>query len=1197
MDNLTDWRDLDLGMERRTLVEASAGTGKTWTIGVLYLRTLLEQGLTPRQVVIATYTNPAAAELKERLRSRIEDTLSLARAGGPLDPHDDESDKCWLRDRWSDANTRDLDINQLSLALSELDLAPITTLHGLCMRILGEHPFAAGSTLRAPTLVDSSNLVHELADDFWRGIHAGEADTAGTMNWPSRRDLPKVVKVLLQPKVRVTVPNANLSDTYFSWAPRLSSLVARKDVFARANSALRARWAEIAAVLADWDEEGGLEELKGLKDPLEPLGEFIEEGKQIKEPFHDDPAVQEAVTMTQALMSDVEKVRAARKAEAFAAIQTWSRSQLNRRLSSAGQLGFDDLLTTVETALQPKSDGRRELADALFASWPVAMIDEFQDTDPVQFGILDAVYRDGDGGLRGHLLLIGDPKQAIYRFRGGDIHTYERAKSATTEGNRLTLSVNRRSSTRYVHAVNGFYGAVGTKLGLPASTTPIHYVEALPSPQADDSPLVDADGHDMSGLILHHPGTADEDSPPDSGREFDEHGALASCADQIVTMLATPSSLNIAGNPLSPGDICVLVPSHRHSDAMLAALRKLGVPCVNRGRASVFHSDTAKDLLVILDAVVRCDDPRRVRAALATGLWGMGYHELRSLREDIARSQSVVQTFRRWHQQWLAHGVLAVVTDFMHRIAGDRLGAVGADRVFTDLRHLGELLQAHAAEADGPESVLVWLNRQITEGTDDEEEVDARALRMESDARCVQVMTLHSSKGLEFPVVMLPLMWKHGRGQEDSVNLLAGENGARDVVFDKERTDAVEMEKLDERFRVLYVALTRARYACHVWLPPAEAVKNELLSAPLTLRQGAMEPWLEGRETPPRGVTVSSPWPSGNGRILDPEGVSSPDRHVRPEPPPRKGPLPSRHSFTTLTHRPRQFEPDPWASANDESDVEELSLNPEGVPTTTSQTPHAALTELRRIAGAEFGNAVHAILELHAKGTPIPEQMPLVRRQLAQNNVRLQELDEERFTSMLAERLQGVLAADLDGHGLRLAAIPPSDQRHEMEFNFALDSVSLRSLRNACAASGYPDLAPQRHGELAGLMNGKIDLIFRHDGRFHVLDWKGNRIGSHDDDCLEEYAPSSVAAKMDAAHYRFQALLYTVALERYLQTRLGASYERSRHLGDCWYLFIRAVGLTLPDGSPCGIWRHRFSDMLLDAVQQVFSSRHEEVAA
>ena len=154
MDNLTDWRDLDLGMERRTLVEASAGTGKTWTIGVLYLRTLLEQGLTPRQVVIATYTNPAAAELKERLRSRIEDTLSLARAGGPLDPHDDESDKCWLRDRWSDANTRDLDINQLSLALSELDLAPITTLHGLCMRILGEHPFAAGSTLRAPTLVD-----------------------------------------------------------------------------------------------------------------------------------------------------------------------------------------------------------------------------------------------------------------------------------------------------------------------------------------------------------------------------------------------------------------------------------------------------------------------------------------------------------------------------------------------------------------------------------------------------------------------------------------------------------------------------------------------------------------------------------------------------------------------------------------------------------------------------------------------------------------------------------------------------------------------------------------------------------------------------------------------------------------------------------------------------------------------------------
>jgi len=1202
MDNLTDWRDLDLGPGRRTLVEASAGTGKTWTIGTLYVRTLLEQGLTPRRIVVATYTNAAAAELKERLRGRIEDTLRVAHAGGPEGPADDETDKCWLRDRWLDPDRRAQDITQLSLALSELDLAPITTLHGLCMRILGEHPFAAGSTLRAPALADSSGMVQELSDDFWRGIHASvdvyrKEKGAELVAWPTRRELPAVVKFLLQPKVRVTVVDTTMPEKYLSWAPRLAGLVARKEVFAKVNDALLVRWVKIAGILADWDEHEGLIQLSGLKDVAKPLTEFVAEGKHIKEPFHADDAVQDAVAMTQALLADIETIAAARQAEAFSRIQSWSRSQLDHRLSSAGQLGFDDLLTTVEAALQPKRDGQRELADALFASWPVAMIDEFQDTDPVQFGILDAIYREANGQLRGHLLLIGDPKQAIYRFRGGDIHTYERAKGGTTEGNRLTLSVNRRSSTRYVQAVNAFYGAAGTKLGLPTSRTGIQYVEALPSPGADDSRLTDRDGEDMSGLFLHHPGTVDDDPAPSADRGFDEYAALVSCADQIVTMLGNKSPLRIGGEPLSAGDICVLVPNHAQSAAMLAALRHRGVPCVNRGRASVFDSDTAKDLLVVLDAVVRCDDPHRIRAALATSLWGMGYHDLRSLREDMARSQSVAQTFRQWHQQWLAHGVLAVVTDFIHRVAGDKLGLVGADRILTDLRHLGELLQAYAAEADGPESVLVWLNKQIAGSTGDEDEADAQALRMESDARCVQVMTLHSSKGLEFPVVMLPLMWKHRGRSTERLHLLAAADGVRDVVFDKERVDAVAMEQLDERFRVLYVALTRARYACHVWLPPAEPIKNELLAAPLALQMTSLEPWLSGAVTPPNGVNVSSPWPFARGAVLNDREASVVDRRVRPEPPPRKGPLPSRHSFTTLTNGPRQFEADPWAPANDEGDAEELALGSEGIPSITTQSTHPALEGLQRVAGADFGNAVHAIFEHHAKSVPIPEQMTLVQQQLAQNNVRHPDLDEARFASILADRLQGALNADLDGNGLRLAEVAPNDQRHEMEFNFALDGVSLRRLRDACAASGYPDLAPHRYGDLAGLMNGKIDLIFRHEGRFHVLDWKGNRIGSADGDYLEDYAPASIAAKMDAAHYRFQALLYTIALERYLQTRLGASYERSMQLGDSWYLFVRGAGLSLPDGSPCGVWRHRFSDALLDAVQGVFSSRHEEVAA
>ena len=256
---------------------------------------------------------------------------------------------------------------------------------------------------------------------------------------------------------------------------------------------------------------------------------------------------------------------------------------------------------------------------------------------------------------------------------------------------------------------------------------------------------------------------------------------------------------------------------------------------------------------------------------------------------------------------------------------------------------------------------------------------------------------------------------------------------------------------------------------------------------------------------------------------------------------------------------------------------------------------HPDLDALSPLIGADFGNAVHALFEHRPPQQPITPEASLAA--LREHGVGPREGELEALAAKLADRLNGVLKTELGAvGGPSLWQLKASDMRAEMEFNYLLDGVSLGELRKACEQHGEPGLVPRREQTLAGLMNGKIDLLFAHGGRIHVLDYKGNQLASGPRACLQDYAPAALAAKMASTGYRFQALLYTVAVERYLRERLGDDYRRGVHLGDCWYLFIRAVGLSLPDGTPCGVWRHRFDDALLDAVQAALGAARQEAA-
>ena len=1199
----TGWTTLDLGDGGRSLIEASAGTGKTWTIAVLYLRLVLEHGLPPRRIVAATFTDAAAQELRDRLRAKLQWALAQAASEPSAEPAPDED---WLRQRWTtNATTRERDIDTLHLAISQLDQAPIGTLHGLCRRILADYPFASGALFSLGELADDKELREEVADDLWRRLQQSGPEDAlvarqrklepdlglGTLKQRLKRCLAPGVAFDLSEQAQ---PTFRIDP---EWAARLRRITGFDEHFIK-NSVLRRCWDELACFIENPEILPSSDALNRLKEATNLTG-ISKGGKNLPEIIQAAEFSEQCAHFIQTRLIDLPRKRLWRD------LAAWAREQMDERLRARHQLSFDDLLARVSAALDPdpldpdQQATARDLADALFTAWPVALVDEFQDTDGVQFGILDAIYRNADGSPRGRLVMIGDPKQAIYRFRGGDIHAYQCA--ADQAGEHLTLGVNHRSSRALVAAFNQFYGVGGEALGTQENQ-PIHYRNVEPGARRDGEPLF-VDGKECTKPLQIHLWR----EPPGSASERRD-AALDACASHIVHLLGEGTTL-IAGKPLQPSDIAVLLPTNRDIANLAQRLRERGVPCVATDRRSVFETDAARELQVLLHAIAHPEDAGAVRAAAATSLIGITFEQLLEWEEHPAGWQALLEDIRHLHRVWNERGVQAVVSELIsERIASRVLATPIGERVLTDLRHLGELLQTRAAAASGMEELLAWFG-DCRNGENDAEASEETRLRIESDRPRLRLTTLHASKGLEFPIVLLPLMWAHGeRADRMGLYLVNDEATGQRLIDVSEAARAAErQDDQDERFRVLYVALTRAIHACHVYaLPPdrprqgnskkpAEGTERSALDVMLQ-RIEALQLAPDALQQRTTNIRWLSHWPEITSSTCTPAITQAPrQRSARPMPQRSTGLLEGKYSFTTLTRFGPQGLSETDTPADDERDhgVEPLPDVPTAIDAPTPSTePHPELLRLSAVRGVDIGNAIHAIFEHRQIGVPLARQRDLIVASLDAANVRRERMDRELLIDALTQRLQAALDTDLragDGSALQLSTLSSRDLRAEMEFTFALDAVALDALHRACAAHGEANLVPVRGKRITGLLTGKIDLVFRHEGRFHVLDYKGNHLGER----LADYVPHALCERMDEHHYRFQALLYTIALDRYLRQRLRNAYRRKEHLGECFYLFVRAAGLA----PGAGVWRHRFDDGLLDAVAAVFAGDAREDTA
>jgi exodeoxyribonuclease V beta subunit len=1192
------------------LIEASAGTGKTFTISALYLRLILCHGgaaafrepLLPPQILVVTFTDAATRELRDRIRARLVQAAALFRGDGEADALLHELRADFPAAQWPDCARR------LELAAQWMDEAAVSTIHGWCQRMLREHAFDSGSLFSQTLETDHSELLAEVVRDYWRQ-HCYPLQGAALV-WVARHwDAPANLGARLRPLLgeegaasgqllgelleRALGERerdlAALKAPWCTWADELQALldaaVAAKQVDARK---IQARYYNPwLSKLRDWasGEEDRLELGTGFSR-LTPDG--LAEAWKGAPPDH--PALLAMVAL-KAQLDDLPDPGDAALRHAAA----WVRQRFDQEKRQRAEMGFDDMLSRLDAALQ--GDNGPRLAEVIRRQFPVALIDEFQDTDPLQYRIFDTLYqveinRDDCG-----LFMIGDPKQAIYSFRGADIHTYLRARRATA-GRHYNLEKNFRSSEDMVAAVNGVFLRAEQREGGEGAFL-----------LRDDLPFIDVsaqgrketwtvDGQAQPALSLWHLAS---DEPLAKGAYLD---ALAGAsAGEIVRLLdlGQQGRAGFSGEDglvaLRPSDIAVLVRDFNEAQAIRGELAARGVRSVYLSdKDSVFAAQEARDLLLWLRACAEPDQDRPLRAALASATLGLALDELERLNLDERIWERRVLQFRDYRQRWQRQGVLPMLRQLLQDFALPQrlMGREDGERVLTNLLHLAELLQQAAAELDGELALIRHLGDLLAgEGQAAEEQV----LRLESDEALVRVVTIHKSKGLEYPLVFLPFICAF-RPLDDKQPLQVHDGQRRRLVLkaDEDTLARAERERLGEDLRLLYVALTRARHGC--WLGVAdlkigngkksrlhESALGYLLGGGVPLADSAdLAGWLAPFVDAPRSTLAPVPQAGEQRyRALDDEQFVP-----RWRTPARRA---AEHwwiaSYSALrldedapatVSRYEDAAPDSPAMQNASDDESsELALPP---------LPASAQGLHRFPRGPNPGTFLHGLLEMAAQeGFAQLAADPLALREALAR--RCQRRGLESWIDPLQQWLQGLLVQPLQlGGGEAVCLAELSQYQAELEFWFEARAVDVRRLDQLVQRCELPSIArqPLRADTLNGMFKGFIDLVFEHQGRYYVADYKSNWLGADDG----AYTRDAMAAAMASHRYDLQYVLYVLALHRQLRLRL-TDYDYDRHLGGALYLFLRAPG--------SGVYLTRPPRELIEQLDALFMGEAEEAVA
>ncbi len=1149
-------------LEGRHLIEASAGTGKTYAMALLFLRLLLEPERPPAVdgILAVTFTEAATAELRQRIRRFLEQARRPAPGNHP------EIDAIRRR---AEAGCGAVELSRrLERAALDLDRAAVFTIHGFCHRVLQESAFESRVLFQTELASDADDLMREVVCDFWRreiaaapawlAVHAAEQgltpdklyERLPRQLWnPELRLLPDGEE---DPESIIAELNGlreRLCTTWREAGDEVMTILRGKGLNKKTYStnAIEGLAADLDAYCQSRPAPDRLPAKfvlltrTKLSDP-----KSVNKGYPVPEhPFFDLCDTVLAQTERSVRLPDDALVTLERR------LVEHVRRELPRRKEMARVRGFDDLLLAVRQALAGAGGGA--LGASLRARYRAVLVDEFQDTDPVQYEIFQRAF--GRGGTT--VFYIGDPKQSIYSFRGADIFAYLRA--AREQG------VVRHTMTRNYRSTPGLLAATARLFG---GEHPFVLEEIeLPPVTADPDrpcPSLSRNGREEPALIVWTlPNDLPEWSRIRSGlfsAPAAKDAVAAGTAGEIRRLLDPACGYTIGGEPVRPAQISILVYSRTDARLMKNVLQVAGVPAVLSRADNVFGSPEAEELELVLRAVAAPSSGGAVRAALLTDALGLDLAGVDRLAREATEWEGWLELFGQLHDAWVQRGLLPMLRrlDAECGVRGRLLGLAGGERRVTNFYHVAELL--HRAEGTGGwglAGAIGWLAARRAESGDDR--VDEYELRLESDADAVQILTMHRSKGLEYPVVFIPFPWSQGRrGSDKEPCGYHDDDGV--PVWDYRCTGRArsDREKLAEDVRLLYVAVTRARCRCYLaW----DRINRADKSAPAYLfhRRGG-DPVLPPTRDALLADLVAM---AGDAPIeitdlsVDAGASSAPPAGPSVYRAPRMLPAPVPAGWRVVSYSVLKRGA---AAAPADEELPDHDLEPAAMAGTTALPEAGRDGEFAFPRGVRAGTALHAILE--RIDFAAPDCSGVVEEQLRRHGLARRSSDGAAWSPGVARWMQRVLAAPL-ADGLRLADISGPDRVPELEF-----WLPLRLVTPADLAALAGDDEPSALTAVSGYLRGYIDLVFRHAGRYYLLDWKSNHLGAQAGD----YLPERLAEAMRVHHYDLQLNLYVLALHRYLARTLPG-YDYDRHMGGAFYLFLR--GMDPADPRRPGVFHRR----------------------
>lgn len=1168
------------------LIEASAGTGKTYTIAGLYLRLLLGHGplieegadagqasaherpLSVTEILVVTFTEAATAELRGRIRGRIHEARLAFMRG--------HSGDALLAQLLAEVEDHELAARRLLAAERQMDEAAVFTIHGFCQRMLKQNAFESGALFETEFLTDDSQLRLQAVSDYWRAeFYPVDKTLASAVRalWPSPAALLREMngwldnsELEMRPPAgdetlaaRHQVAMARIAAVKEGWLAQVDEI--RRQTDGHISRYTGKNYEGWLAKIADWaqDETSGY----AIPKELERFGQTV-----LEENLKKGGAVPTLPLFTQidALLASRPGIRDLILQRAAVVVR--SRMQASKR--QAHQLSFDDLLKDLDGALG-SSLGER-LCERIRATYRVAMIDEFQDTDPQQYRIFHRLY---GGHQDTALLMIGDPKQAIYGFRGADIFTYIQARRNVSA--HYTLGRNWRSSGALVAAVNGLFERAKAPFIYEAD------IPFLPVEAQGKSKALLLEG--VTAPVLHCWQLTGQ--PTFNRGDYQSKMARATAAEihRLLTLAREGKAL-IGETPVKAGDIAVLVRTGAEGKLVQQELARLAIASVYlSNRESVLEQVEAREILLILHACQNPSEERSLRAALATGLFDLDAKALDELASDERAWESAVQEFMEYRKVWHKRGVLAMLRALLHRrnLAASLLASPYGERRLTNFLHLGELLQQVSSELDGEYALLRWLGEAVNRQSGQDAE---QILRLESERKLVQIVTIHKSKGLEYPLVFLPFICSH-RSADTPLYHEADEAGNRtilDLTGAEESLAEADKERLAEDLRLLYVALTRGVYATWLGLAPVRSGNGK--SEKTDLHQTAIGYLLQKGEEGDAATLATAL----SALAQDLPGVAVGEPSLT-----RPAPLPAEEEQLGEPQVRRfggTLERDWWISSysglaaqghghskgvlanpgfDDEVVTEAAALAAEQ----PEEAPQPSIFTFPK--GARPGTLLHSLFETidfeSAAGDSLAQHIATL---LAQDGF------DDSWAQVLQQQVEAVLETPLEtgfGEPVRLRDLAPERKQVELEFFLPMGRVTAPALTALCQQHDPLSRGnkPLSFATVQGMLKGFIDLVFEWQGRWYLLDYKSNHLGMSPTD----YSRPALEQAMVEHRYDLQYQLYSLALHRLLALRLPG-YDFDQHFGGVFYLFLRGM----PQG---GIFHTRPSRDLVLGLDRLFS--------